>query len=109
LAGVLVVLTKKRCVGLDLYPVGTTGAFMEYTCTGSPPTTLSGSLIGPVPTDKMFTTATVKDAATAGKQKPERFKGGEKDVLTNALNEQVGLTLTTTQTYEEPFEINAFA
>jgi hypothetical protein len=99
---------ETRHVGLDLYPVGKTGPFMEYTCTGSAPTTLTGSIIGPAPADKMFTTATVKHAATAGKQKPERFEGGEKDVLTNALNEQVGLTDTTTQTNEEAFEINAF-
>jgi len=99
---------ETRHVGLDLYPVGKTGPFMEYTCTGRGPTTLTGSIIGPAPADKMFTTATVKHAATAGKQKPERFEGGEKDVLTNALNEQVGLTDTTTQTNEEAFEINAF-
>jgi len=99
---------ETRHVGLDLYPVGKTGALIEYTCTGSAPTTLTGSIIGPVPADKMFTTATVKHAATAGKQKPERFEGGEKDVLTNALNEQVGLTDTATQTNEEAFEINAF-
>jgi hypothetical protein len=50
----------------------------------------------------------VLPTATAGKQKPEHFEGGEKDVLTNALNEQVGLSLTSTQTTEEAVEINAF-
>lgn len=98
---------ETRHVGLDLYPVGKTGSFIEYTCTGQAPTTLTGSIIGPVPTNKMFTTATVKHAATAGKQKPERFEGGEKDVLTNGLGEQVGLTDTATQTNEESVEINA--
>ena len=94
-------------VALDLYPPGNTGPFMEYMCTGSAPVTLTGSLIGPVPADKMFTTGTVKYAETSGKQKPERFEGGEKDVLTNGLSEQVGLKVTDTETNEEAFEINA--
>jgi len=100
---------ETRHVALDLYPVGKTGAFLEYTCTGSAPTTLAGSILAPVTAGKMLTTATLKFTATAGKQKPERFEGGEKDVLTNTLNEQVGLTVTSTQTYEELVEINAVA
>jgi hypothetical protein len=94
-------------VALDLYPVGKAGPFMEYTCTGSAPATLTGSILAPVTADKMLTTATVKYAATAGKQKPEHFEGGEADVLANALKEQVGLALTSTQTNEEAMEINA--
>jgi alpha-tubulin suppressor-like RCC1 family protein len=99
---------ETRYVALDVYPPGKTGSFMEYTCTGGTPVTLSGSIIGPVPADKIFTTGTVKYVETAGKQKPERFEGGEKNVLTNGLSEQVGLKVTGTQTNEEPFEINAF-
>jgi WD40 repeat protein len=99
---------ETRHIGLDLYPVGETGAFIEYTCTGSPATTLSGSLIGPVPSDKALVTATIKYAATGGKQKPEHFEGSPTDVLTNTLSEQVGLTVTETQTNEEAVEINAF-
>jgi hypothetical protein len=99
---------ETRNLGLDLYPVGRTGAFIEYVCAGGPLTTLTGSIIGPVPSNKMFTTATVKHTATAGKQKPESFQGGEKDVLTNGLGEQVGLTVTAIQKNEEAFEINAF-
>jgi uncharacterized repeat protein (TIGR01451 family) len=99
---------ETRHVALDLYPVGKTGAFLEYTCTGSAPTTLSGSILAPVTADKMLAAATLKFTATAGKQKPEAFLGGEKDVLTNTLNEQVGLTVGSTQTNEEPVEINAW-
>jgi Regulator of chromosome condensation (RCC1) repeat/IPT/TIG domain len=99
---------ETRHVALDLYPVGKTGAFLEYTCTGSAPATLSGSILAPVTTDKMLTTATLKFTATAGKQKPEAFLGGEKDVLTNTLNEQVGLTVGSTQTNEEAVEVNAW-
>ena len=94
-------------IALDLYPVGKTGPFIEYTCTDSAPTTLTGSILAPVSANAMHTTATLKYAATKGKQKLEAFEGGEKDVLTNALNEQVGLTLTSTQTDEEAVEINA--
>jgi hypothetical protein len=46
----------------------------------------------------MLTTATLKFTATAGKQKPERFEGGEQDGLTNSLSEQVGLTVGPPQT-----------
>jgi hypothetical protein len=99
---------ETRNLGLDLYPIGRTGPFIEYTCAGSPPTTLTGSVIGPVTSNKMFTTATFKHTATAGKQKPESFEGGEKDVLINGLGEQVGLTYTSVQKNEEAFEINAF-
>ncbi len=99
---------ETRHVALDLYPVGKTGPFIEYTCAGSPSTTLTGSILAPVSADAMHTTATLKFTATAGKQKPEQFEGGEKDVLTNALNEQVGLRLTSTQSNEEAVEINAF-
>ncbi len=98
---------ETRYVALDLYPVGKTGAFLEYTCTGSIPTALAGSIIMPVTADKMATTATAKFTATAGKQKPERFEGGEMDVLTNTLNEQVGLTVASTQTNEEEVEVNS--
>ena len=99
---------ETRYVALDLYPVGKTGAFLEYTCTGSAPTTLSGSILAPVTADKMLAAATLKFTATAGKQKPEALLGGEKDVLTNTLNEQVALTVGSTQTNEEPVEINAW-
>jgi alpha-tubulin suppressor-like RCC1 family protein len=99
---------ETRYVALDLYPVGETAAFLEYTCTGSAPTTLAGSILATVTADKMLGTATLVFTATAGKQKPEAFLGGERDVLTNTLNEQVGLTVSSTQTSEEPVEINAW-
>ncbi len=99
---------ESRKAGLDLYPVGNTGTFAEYTCGGGSPATLSGSVIAAAPTDKMFTTATVKDLQAKGMQKPERFEGGDLAVLTNASSEQIGLATTATQTNEEAFEINAY-
>ena len=95
-----------RHIALDLYPTGRAGPFLEYTCAGSGPTTLSGSLLAPVPSGKMFKTATLKFTATAGKQKPEQLEGGGPEFLTNSLFEEVGLNLASTQTNEEAIEIN---
>ncbi|MFI4984535.1 MAG: fibronectin type III domain-containing protein [Solirubrobacterales bacterium] len=93
-------------IALDLYPVGRTGPFLEYTCNGSGPTTLSGSVLVPVTAGKMLTTGTLRYAATAGMQKPESFEGGVPEFLTNSLFEEVGLTVASTQTNEEAVEIN---
>jgi len=101
--------TKK--VALDLFPVGKTGPFLEYTCTGGVPLTVEGSILVPVLVDKMATTSALKYKATGGKQKPEHFEGESKDVLTSTPNgitfEQLGETATLTETAEEPIEINA--
>jgi hypothetical protein len=98
-----------RHVALDLYPIGRTGAFLEYTCAGSGLTTLDGSLLAPVTAGKMLKTATLKFMATAGKQKPEQLEGGGPEFLTNSLFEEVGLNLASTQTNEEAVEINTMA
>jgi hypothetical protein len=98
--------TEIRHIAIDLYPTGHSGALLEYTCTGSEPAVLSGSLLAPVTAGRMVTTTTLKFTATAGRQKPESFEGGELDVLTNAFGEQVGVSLASTQTNEEAFEIN---
>jgi hypothetical protein len=101
----------KKKVALDLDPVGKTGPFMEYRCTGGVPTTITGAILVPVTVDKMLGTITVKYAATAGKQKPEHLEGGPSEVLTASLNgevfEQIGETATLTQVNEEAVEINA--
>jgi|GEM_PF-754368 hypothetical protein len=93
-------------IALDLYPVGRTGAFLEYTCNGGSPQTLSGSLLAPVTAGKMLASATLKYTATAGKQKPEQLEGGAPEFLTSSLFEEVGLTVASTQTSEEAIEIN---
>ena len=54
----------------------------------------------------MAHTSALKFVASAGRQKPEAFENGASEVLTNQLSEQVGLTLSATQTYEEAVEIN---
>jgi hypothetical protein len=97
---------ESRKAGLDLYPVGNVGAFAEYSCGGAAQT-LSGSVIAPVPTNKMFGTGAVKYGQSKGHQKPERFEGGASDVLSNSLSQQVGLSYSATQVNAEPIEVNA--
>jgi hypothetical protein len=99
-------------VGLDLYPAGRSGSFMQFSCNSSA-VTLTGSVIGSVKADKMAAAETLKFKASKGKQKPEAFEGAAQDVLLDSLSgakaEQDGLTLGATLTYEEAVEINAVA
>ena len=97
-------------VGLDLYPIGKTGRFMEFSCNGSA-IALTGSVIGSITANRMSTTATLGFKAIEGLQKPQAFEGGSPDVLLRSLNggstQQDGLTLGATVTYEELVEVNA--
>jgi hypothetical protein len=99
---------ETRFVGVDLHPANRAGAFLQYTCAGASQATISGSVIGPLTMSKMETFATFKHTASAGKQQPERFPGGELEVLSNDQLEQVGLSDKGEQKFEEPLEINAF-
>jgi len=74
----------------------------------APSTTLKGSVIGGVTTDKMFSSGPFTHTQKAGKQKPEGFLGEEKDVLKNNPGEQVGLADNNVQKNEAAIEINAF-
>ena len=100
----------KNKIGLDLFPVGKAGPLMEFSCAGTT-VSVQGSVIVPVTANKMLLTVTVKASAAKGKQRPENFVGGSKDVLEEAFNdevvEQAGLALKTTQTNEEPVEVNS--
>jgi hypothetical protein len=95
---------------MDLFPVGKTGPFMQFSC-GPTAVTVRGSVLNPVKSNKMLLSATLKYAASSGKQKPEKFEGLPKDVLETefgeAAAEQSGLKLTTKQTNEEKIEINS--
>jgi hypothetical protein len=102
-----VVLGKEvKHIALDLFPAGRSGPFLQYTCTGGELVTLSGGILVPLTSGKMLTTSTVKFTAIGGKQRPESFEGEEQEVLTNGFGEQVGVSLNSTQTTEEPIEIN---
>jgi len=97
-------------IGLDLYPVGKTGPVMEFSC-GITTVSVQGSVIAPVSADKMSLTQALKAKALKGKQKPEGFAGGPKDILEESFNsapfEQTGLTVAITQTNEEAVEVNS--
>jgi hypothetical protein len=97
-------------IGLDLFPVGKTGAVVEFSC-GTTPVSLTGSIIVPVSVNVMQLTSKLNYSASKGKQKPEGFVGEPKDILEASFNkapfEQTGLTLKTTQTNEETVEISS--
>jgi hypothetical protein len=99
-------------IAFDLFPVGKTGMVMEFSCGGTE-VSVQGSLIVPVSANKMLLTSTLKYSASKGKQKPEMFVGELKDILEASFNKEVfaqtGLTLKTTQTNEEPVEVNSVA
>jgi hypothetical protein len=91
---------------LDLYPAAKSGPLLEFTCSTNGIWALSGSVIAPVASGKTVKTTAFKLVASGGKQKPERFEGGVREVLVNALAEQVGVSLTATQTNDEAVEVN---
>jgi hypothetical protein len=114
LEGVLGIVTLgetaiKDKIGLDLFPVGNVGPVMAFSC-GATEVAVRGSVILPVPTNKMLASAKLSFMASKGKQKPEKFVGGAKDVLEASFNkgayEQMGLAVKLTQTNEEPLEVN---
>ena len=99
----------KDKIGLDLFPVGNTGPVMAFSC-GATEVSVRGSVILPVVANKMLLSTKMKYVASKGKQKPEKFVGGPKDVLEASFNngpyEQIGLTLRLMQTNDEPIEVN---
>lgn len=84
--------------------------FMQYTCSGQASTTVTGSVLMPLKTGKMETTAKVALKASRGVQKPEKLEDGERHVLSSSTgggpSEQIGLTLSVAQNYEEDLEID---
>ncbi|HEY2398341.1 MAG TPA: fibronectin type III domain-containing protein [Solirubrobacteraceae bacterium] len=94
---------------LDLHPAGKSGSLLEFTCTTNGIWALGGAIIAPVVSGKTVKTTTFKLVASGGKQKPESFEGGVREVLVNALAEQVGVSLIATQTNAEAVEVNTVA
>jgi len=104
--GIVATKGKKVAAGLDLYPVGKTGAFLVYRCGARATTTLDGSAIVPTSTQIGFTEMPITFSQTNGRQEPESFQGEARDVLTNDTGEQTGLSGEMTLAVEEPMEIN---
>ena len=97
-------------IGLDLYPVGKMGPLMGFSC-GIMSVSVQGSVIAPVSADKMSLTQALKAKASKGKQTPESFVGGPKDILEESVNgapfEQAGLTAAMSQINEKEVEVNS--
>ena len=97
-------------IGLDLFPGAKEGLVVHVECSGLS-ISVQGSVIVPVTAKSMKLTATLKFKQAKGKQKPEQFEGGPKDVLEWSANggpfEQAGMNLEVTQTNEEKIEINS--
>jgi hypothetical protein len=98
-------------VATDLFPVGHTGPFFEFTC-GAVPVIVQGSVLVKDTTGKMLSSETLKYTEKGGKQLPEHFEGAPQDVLESKFGagafEQTGLGLTVIQADEESLEINWF-
>ncbi len=96
-------------IALALFPVGRTGSLLQVVC-GSVNVAVGGATLVPVVANKAVASAALKFAATKGKQKPESFVGGPKEVLEASIDgagaEPMGLTASLTQTSEEAIEIN---
>jgi len=97
-------------IALDLFPVEGSGKVMEVTC-GTASLLLRGSVLVPIPANKMATSLTLNYTAAKGKQKPEGFLGAPKDVFELSLNkglfEQAGLKAKMTMATEEALEVNS--
>jgi hypothetical protein len=97
-------------IGERLHATGGGTLIASFSCEGMP-VTIAGSLIGPVTSNSMRLTDTIKFKASGGKQQPEGFFGEPITVLSTRVeekpSEQAGETLTTIQTNEEKVEINS--
>ena len=72
-------------IGLDLYPAGKAGPVMEFGC-ASTTVSVQGSVIVPVTADQMRPAVNLSAKASEGKQVPESFAGGPKDILEESVN-----------------------
>jgi hypothetical protein len=117
LSGTLVWEKFGAKVAIDLVPQSTE-LFVEFVC-GPAPAVVKGSVLAPLPVNKVQTTFDEKFSARRGKQKPEYYYTSKtekvKDVLMAKIGgpgvefEQSGQTITNAQTDEEPLEINTKA
>jgi hypothetical protein len=84
--------------------------FTEFEC-GPAKVVVRGHVMSPITANKMLSSMVVKFTSTKGKQKPEKFVGGPKQILEASFHgnpfEQSGQTLTTVQTGEEAVEASS--
>lgn len=102
----------KKKLALDLFPAPADGGlYVTFNCGVSLHITVGGSVLVNVASDKMLSTLALNYKAKDGIQDPEHLEGEPNDVLMSEINgkllEQAGITITSTQTGEEPLEANA--
>jgi FG-GAP repeat len=97
-------------LAIDLFPASNGEPVMQFTCGGTD-VSVRGSVLVRVARNHMQSSSPLVFAASKGKQQPEKFAEGPRNVLEAAFNggafEQMGLTLKLTQLSEEPREINS--
>jgi hypothetical protein len=97
-------------IGVDLYPAGNTGPFMEFSC-ASTTVSVRGSVIVPIATDKMLPALDLQAEASGGKQIQESFVGGSKDILEESVSgapfQQAALTVAIAAANGEDLELNS--
>lgn len=100
--------SRRDKIALHLFPAGAPA--MEFDC-GGLAVSVQGSVLVPVKVNRMFGAPTLDFKATKGKQKPEGFVEGARDVLEASLggaaDEQLGLTLKATLSNGEAVEVNS--
>jgi hypothetical protein len=98
----------KNKIGLDLKAVGG-GLIAEFAC-GASVFKVRGSVIVPLPSNKMLSGEVLGYTATKGVQKPSHFEHEANDLLEASIAggafELDGLTLTSIQTNAEAVEVN---
>ncbi len=100
--------TKSR-IGVDWYPAAGE-VWAEFSC-GEEPVVVTGSIVHPVPIDKMITAAVESAHVVNAHQFPLGFEGLPSDVLSSAFGgggaEESALILKTFVKNEEAIEVNA--
>jgi len=95
----------------NLYRQGNRGGeIVNFLCSGFE-IRVEGTVLFPVKANKTETKPLIKFAATAGKQKPEKFEGGPKETLASSFGgapfAQSGQTITVEQTNASGIEANS--
>jgi len=97
-------------IGIVLRPIGEEPWFNIHCVVGPPNGVITGDAIDPLTTNKMLTVTKDIFKSKRGKQLPEQFEGGKREILESSFeapSEQTGLTLTMSQTNKEAIEINS--
>ncbi len=100
---------SKEGIGLELYPAGHSGPVMDFSC-ASTTVSVRGSVILPVKANTMAPALELKAETKKGKQVPESFAKGPKEILEGSVGgggfEATLLTLALPEENGEELEVN---